>query len=777
MKSSLILHGHFYQPPREMPDTGIIPLQPSAFPDQDWNERICHQCYAANARSRVLSYDGRVERIRNTYEYLSFNIGPTLLHWIRDNDRETYERIIDADRASVSRLGYGNAIAQGYNHTILPLDRPEDARRQILWGLEDFEYHFGRRSESIWLPEAAVNQQVIDILIEYGLKYIILSPWQARSVQDDQGNWVDLGTDHAPSHRPYLLEGTHGQLAVFYYHPGLAQGISFGHYLQDADRLFDRLVDFKADGQEPLLHAATDGEIYGHHEPFGDMCLAALVDKVASSDQFVLTNYASFLEDNPPVLKTRLKRGEQAKGTSWSCFHGVSRWFKDCGCSTGAQEGWDQKWRTPLRRAFRALRDTTRDLVDSNLRELSRHYEPSEIQDQYIRVLSGKESPQAFCSRILGSSSTEEQRTRLLTLLEAEKFSMFSFTSCGWFFNDISGLEPIQNIRYAIQAARLYMHFSDDRDLVGLLASHLEQAQSNIEGQGNGKEILVSIHPTLSRSIEAAAYFVLNRLMACRESWTDRYGIFELKQITDEDRQEFDLVIEDTPLCSTARLHVSYLNDRTQGIILHIYHTDSLLGPSGGYPVQIADLPERVVNELYQWIDLSLSKVADNDLARITRDISNYSAIVRQGGGEPTDSFYIMNMGTCLRTLHSLMRLRRICCEPQARLLASELLELIRAKGDEKLRLTTENSLSAYIQEHARELSASWEDSNCSAILELLELFRSHGFEPKVTILQNLVYDHLIGSLGSKQKLSEPLLELARRINFDLEAILSSEPQ
>lgn len=776
MKSSLILHGHFYQPPREMPDTGIIPLQSSAFPDNDWNERICNQCYAANARSRVLSYDGRIERIRNTYEYLSFNVGPTLLHWIRDNDRETYERIIAADKASVTRLGHGNAIAQGFNHTILPLDAPEDARRQILWGLEDFEYHFGRRAESIWLPEAAVNLQVIDDLIDEKIGFIILSPWQAGSVQDDTGSWIDLGASHAPSNRPYLLDGTHGQITVFYYNPNLAQGISFGHYLQDADRLYERLIELKKQGEEPLLHAATDGEIYGHHEPFGDMCLAALVDKIDSSDQFELTNYASFLKSNRPTLKTKLKRGEQAKGTSWSCFHGVSRWYKDCGCSTGAQEGWNQRWRTPLRRAFRALSDATRELVESNLRELCRHYEPSVVQDQYISVLSGKESPEAFCSRILGTRATARQRTGVLTLLEAEKFRMFSFTSCGWFFNDISGLEPIQNIRYAIQAARLYMHFCD-RDLIGLLARGLEQAKSNIEKQGNGKEILVSIHPTLSRSIEAAAYFVLNRLMACRESWTDTYGIFQLKRITDEDRQEFDLLIEDTPLCNTQRLHVSYLNDPDQGIILHIYHTDSPHGASRGYPVQIADLPERVVSELYQWIDLSLSKVADNDLARITRDISNYSAIVRQGGGEATDAFYIMNMGTCLRTLHSLMRLGRICCEPQAKLLASELLELIRAKGDEKLKMTTENSLSAYIQEHARNLSSSWEDSRCSAILELLTLFRSRGFEPKVTVLQNLLYDHLIESLDQRQSLSEPLLELARGINFDLEKILGSEAQ
>ncbi|HKK64673.1 MAG TPA: glycoside hydrolase, partial [Clostridia bacterium] len=244
MKNYLVFHGHFYQPPREDPWTGIVAIQPSAAPFHDWNHRITRECYAANAASRVLRFDGRIEDIINNYKILSFNFGPTLFWWLKSHAPHVYEAIIEADRLSVTlNSGHGNAIAQAYNHTILPLDSADDSRLQIEWGLADFEYHFGRKSEGIWLPETAINEGVADILLDLGVKYVILSPWQAEAIYaEGSEEWQELESEPAPFWRPYKIERPGGDLAAFFYNQELAQGISFEHYLRSADALYNRLL-------------------------------------------------------------------------------------------------------------------------------------------------------------------------------------------------------------------------------------------------------------------------------------------------------------------------------------------------------------------------------------------------------------------------------------------------------------------------------------------------------------------------------------------------------
>ncbi|HKL57376.1 MAG TPA: glycoside hydrolase, partial [Sphaerochaeta sp.] len=351
--TDLILHGHFYQPPRENPRTGIIGKQLSASPYPDWNERIYSDCYNANVHSRYLSGVRRILSMTNNYEYISFNFGPTLLSWLKRKHPDTYSLIIEADKKSVVRLGHGNAMAQSFNHTILPLCTEAEARAQIVWGLEDFSLRFGREAEGMWLPETGINGMVIDLLAEYGLKFVILSPWQCKSVENEEGKMVDLNGKSAPYGKPFILTGDTGAtISAFFYHPSLAEGISFGHLLRDADNLYARLLTIKREEGQPLIQTATDGEIYGHHEPYGDMALAALIKKVHERSDFRLTNYATFLEAHPATLHATLHEGEEAKGTSWSCVHGVSRWYKDCGCHTGGDESWNQTWRTPLRQAF-----------------------------------------------------------------------------------------------------------------------------------------------------------------------------------------------------------------------------------------------------------------------------------------------------------------------------------------------------------------------------------------------------------------------------------------
>ncbi|MGM0432615.1 MAG: DUF3536 domain-containing protein [Spirochaetota bacterium] len=757
MKTTLILHGHFYQPPREAPDTGIIPKQESAYPSRDWNERITKECYAANAYSRYLTHDGRVASISNNYEYLSFNFGPTLLHWLAEHDRSTYERIIAADEASVRRLGHGNAIAQSFNHTILPLDSPQDAKRQIVWGLEDFSFHFGRQAEGIWLPETAVNMTVADLLIEQGISFIILSPWQAEAVESKPGHWQQLDGQPAPYTQPYILEGKKGSLAVFFYNPALAQGISFEHYLRDADELYRHLQGIQQKEHPTLLHSATDGEIFGHHEPFGDMCLAALVKKIETKDEFELSNYGTYLEAHPPQLRAKLRKGEGSHGSSWSCFHGVSRWYKDCGCSTGGQEGWNQKWRRPLRKTFKDLSTRLISLYEQHIAQLPVQQSPDELLLDYRSVVSGRETPEDFAARMLPEASKEERST-LLALLEGQRYRMYMFTSCGWFFAELSGLEPVQNMRYALQAVFLYQDFTDE-DLLAVLAGGLQKAKSNISGIGTGKDILITVLPPLKRGLEAVSFFVLNRLFAQEESYQQRYGLYELEQLRTEEKTEFDLTITDTPLARRKACHVSYVTDHEEGIILHVYDQESKKTP--GDIVQTWDLPERMIDHMYRWIDDSLSRVADNDLERISRDIGNYALLHKHGTSRPHDEFYITNMGTCLRTLHSLFRQDIPYVDQDKLPLAEQLLHFIQYKADEGIRQSTCDLFSAYMNHNAYALCLRLDEQRVSYIRNMLYLARKTGFSPDITALQNCIYSYITQVREGELEAFQELLSLA----------------
>lgn len=492
MQTSLILHGHFYQPPRENPWTDLIPRQPSAAPFHDWNRRITQECYAANCYSRYLGAYGEILNISNNYEIFSFNFGPTLMNWLKTESPNVYAKITEADAVSRSRNnGHGNAIAQVYNHIIMPLASIEDKRIQIKWGIEDFRSHFNRDPEGMWLAETAVNEETIDCLIEAGIRFIILSPWQAESVEDPKtGKMIKVTDPLNVSRSAYLLKGRQGgTLAAFFYNHVLAQGISFGHYLRDADSFYEKLKFFAGKSPDDLLHTATDGEIYGHHEPYGDMCIAALRKKIEADGvnaPFRFTNYGCYLEEHPPELTVQLQKGEDGKGSSWSCFHGVSRWYKNCGCSTGGPSEWNQKWRTPLREAFDLLRSKIDILFKKEISELSNE-SPMFIASQYAEVLCRRITPEEFASRFLKKNS-ERNRIDFLTLLEGLKLSQFMFTSCGWFFAELSGIEPVQNMCYAFRAAEIFQKYTKE-NLTEMLCSHLEKAESNLPDQGNGRDI------------------------------------------------------------------------------------------------------------------------------------------------------------------------------------------------------------------------------------------------------------------------------------------------
>jgi hypothetical protein len=544
MTNYLIFHGHFYQPPRENPWTGLVDTQESAAPYHDWNARITKECYAANAASRFLHFDGRIEDIINNYRALSFNFGPTLMWWLKKEAPRVYDAILEADRLSIGEHnGHGNALAQAYNHTILPLDSPEDARIQIRWGLADFEHHFGRSSEGIWLPETAINERIIDILIEEGVKFVILSPWQAEAVlAEGSKDWEELGNKPAPSHHAYRIDRPAGSLAVFLYNQDLAQGLSFEHYLKSADALYTRLLSLHNAGNPGhLIHAATDGEVYGHHEAFGDMCLAALQKHVHRDKKFRFSNYGEYLEHFPPRHQVRLRPGEGGLGSSWSCHHGVSRWFRDCGCTTGGEKGWNQRWRSPLREGLRKLSGQLLEVYGEKCSLLT-NTPPEALLKDYIRVLTGSTSPEEFAREHLREELWQpENVSTLLTLLEGQKYRLYSFTSCGWFFSELSGIETIQNLRYALKAVELYRPLSD-LPLLEDLSSDLEEARSNIKEKGSGRDILLREKDLLlPEGLEAAAYYFLLLLIYSQEASDSAYGYFVLHRIQEKKRSDSGL--------------------------------------------------------------------------------------------------------------------------------------------------------------------------------------------------------------------------------------------
>lgn len=508
MQGYLILHGHFYQPPRENPWTDLIPRQPSAHPFHDWNKRITQECYGANCNSRYLGGYGEVLDISNNYEIFSFNFGPTLMNWLKEEGPYVYHKIIEADKTSQKlNNGHGNAIAQVYNHIIMPLATPDERKIQIHWGIEDFKSHFKRMPEGMWLAETAINQDTVDDLIEAGIRFVILSPWQAESVEDETTGKMKKVTDPLDvSHCAYWLEGSKGgRIAAFFYNHVLAQGISFGHYLQNADDFYNKLSYFAERAPHNLIHTATDGEIYGHHEAYADMCISALRKKIEMDGDkapFRFTNYANILDINPPQLKATLQKGEAGKGSSWSCFHGVSRWYKDCGCSTGGPSEWNQKWRTHVRNAFDLLRQRAEIIFHQQVSKLT-HEEPLEIAKNYIQLLCNQTTPEKWAQKFL-KKDTAENRIKLLTLLEGFKYLQFMYTSCGWFFAELSGIEPVQNMCYAARAAEIFQKYTHE-DLTKILCSQLSQARSNIPEQGNGEEIFNRYVKTQEYSIERLA--------------------------------------------------------------------------------------------------------------------------------------------------------------------------------------------------------------------------------------------------------------------------------
>jgi alpha-amylase/alpha-mannosidase (GH57 family) len=503
--TALIIHGHFYQPPRENPWTGTIDTQPGAYPYHDWNERIHDECYGPNAFAHIVNSAGTIERTVNNYASISFNFGPTLLSWLERYHPQTYQRILSANKASVAiRGGHGNAIAQAYGHAILPLCNSRDRLTQVVWGIADFRHRFGREPEALWLPETACNDETLELLIEQQLRFVILAPGQAERYRPiGSKEWRSLADSTIDTTRAYRYshsDDSGRSIAVFFYDGRISQSIAFERALFSSQflvGLFKRAAE-----QGPLVNIATDGETYGHHFKFGDLCLAHALEVEARDEGFWLTNYAQFLDHHPPEFEIEIKKGPNEEGTAWSCAHGVGRWIRDCGCDRG-EPNWNQKWRTPLRTALDFLRDEASDHFETVGGDL--FIDPWGTRNAYIElILDQGRSREDFLKRQAGRSLSPPDQARALTLLELQRNALLMYTSCGWFFSEISGIEAVQIMKYAARAIELF----DELGLPSPRSRFLEilaEAKSNIREMGTGADVYLRLaEPPLLSNRELA---------------------------------------------------------------------------------------------------------------------------------------------------------------------------------------------------------------------------------------------------------------------------------
>ncbi len=464
-KRFVCIHGHFYQPPRENPWLEAIETQASAAPFHDWNARIQAECYAPNGACRIRKdFVGPVVDIVNNYKKLSFNFGPTLLSWMEKEDPRSYQRILDADRDSVEMYsGHGNAMAQAHNHMIMPLASEHDRKTQVQWGIVDFIHRFGRKPEGMWLPETAVDVPTLRSLAEAGIRFTVLAPGQALAVRKLSAGrragkvskrlpkWNDVSGGRVDPTKAYWCDLGDGLgIDLFFYDGPISGAVAFEGLLNDGRYLGERLMGALRDHKEPqLIHIATDGETYGHHHRHGDMALATALEMFTSSDDIEITNYGEFLERFPPKEEVKI-----VEPSAWSCAHGVGRWSRDCGCNAGT-EGYNQAWRGPLREALDYLKEGLDELFFQAGRSVLK--DPERARNQYLWVLL-KDQPE-FRERFLLEHAVQNISADhvhiVWRLLEMQRHGMLMYTSCGWFFDEVSGIEGIQILRYAARALEL----------------------------------------------------------------------------------------------------------------------------------------------------------------------------------------------------------------------------------------------------------------------------------------------------------------------------------
>jgi len=531
------IHGHFYQPPRENPWLETVETQDTAAPYHDWNERICAECYAPNGAARIVNNKNQITRIVNNYARMSFNYGPTLLSWLAENAQRTYRMILDGERRSrKSYKGHSSAMAQVYNHIILPLANRRDRITQIRWGIADYQRHYGAPPEGMWLAETAADNESLELMAQHGIKFTVLAPHQCKRIRalKDGASWTDTPGDRVDTTHPYLVRFDSGvSIAVFFYDGPASRAIAFEGLLNSGESLAARLKSgFKDNAQPQLVHVATDGESYGHHHKYGEMALAYALRLLEVDKTVKLTNYGSYLEQFPPEYEAEI-----VENTSWSCTHGVERWRSDCGCN-GGKQGYNQAWRAPLRKALDALRDALVPLTEQEGNKLFKDVWAA--RDGYIEVVLDR-SPQAaerFFQKHQLRALTALERVRCMELMEMQRHTQLMYTSCGWFFDDISGIETVQIIAYAARVLQLATEIFGEAaaPLEPAFLAQMAEARSNVAAAGDGAKIYKEQVSSRELNLEqVAAHYAISSIFSsfaeetdlfCFHVWRDSYEAY-----------------------------------------------------------------------------------------------------------------------------------------------------------------------------------------------------------------------------------------------------------
>jgi alpha-amylase/alpha-mannosidase (GH57 family) len=530
------IHGHFYQPPRENPWLNAVEVEDSAAPFHDWNERITRECYAPNTRSRLLDGHGRIVQLLNNYAWMSFNFGPTLLQWMAEHAPDVHHGIVEADRLSCERrAGHGNALAQNYNHIIMPLAGRRDKETQVAWGTADFRHRFGRDPEGMWLAETGVDVETLEVMAEAGIRFTILAPRQA-------GRWRKLGAkawEESPGgidpSRPYLCRLPSGRtIVLFFYDAIVSHDVAFRRLLDDGERFLHRIFQGFDDHREhaQLMHIATDGESYGHHHPHGDMALAYVLERLGQHPDVRLTNYGEFLELHPPAWEVEIH-----ENSSWSCAHGVERWRADCGCRFRGD--WHQRWRGPLRQALDGLKEQLDHLFATRGREC--FLDPWTARNAYIHVILAADSDrdravEAFLKKHGHPDLDESQVIDALRLLEMQQDAMLMFTSCGWFHDELSGIETVQCLQYAARAMHLARQFHRDFEPDFLAA--LQHAPSNVPRFHHGRGVWEqAVRPGMADLDRVLTHHAISRIFGSNNGESKgRLFAFDVETINPEVR-------------------------------------------------------------------------------------------------------------------------------------------------------------------------------------------------------------------------------------------------
>jgi alpha-amylase/alpha-mannosidase (GH57 family) len=518
----LCIHCHFYQPPRENPWLEQIELQDSAYPYHDWNERISAECYGPNLAARILDGQQRITKIVNNYSKISFNFGPTLLSWAAEHAPSTYLGIIAADRESQKHFsGHGSAIAQAYNHIIMPLANSRDKLTQIRWGYEDFVSRFGRAPEGMWLPETAVDVESLELMAQAGVSFAILAPHQAKAIRPlSGGEWQDVTGSKIDPTRAYLFKTPSGKnISLFFYDGPISQAVAFEKLLDNGEKFATRLLGGLSDARQgqQMIHIATDGETYGHHHKHGEMALAYALDLVETKKSARITNYGEYLKLALPAWEVQIY-----ENTAWSCVHGVERWRSNCGCNSG-RAGWNQEWRRPLREALDWLRDWVIPRFEALGKTLL--HDPWEARNAYIHVVLDRhpEFRERFGKEQFARELTDDEQVIVWKLMELQRHAMLMYTSCGWFFDDLSGIETVQVIQYAGRVVQLAEQLFKE-PVESQFLERLTCAKSNLAEYGSGADIYRRyVKPSIVDLEKVGAHYSISSLFA---PYGDRTDIF-----------------------------------------------------------------------------------------------------------------------------------------------------------------------------------------------------------------------------------------------------------